>query len=139
MNKATQDLVNYGIRPSVQRSLIYGYLLEHRTHPTVDEIYEALCTEIPTLSKTTIYNTLALFAEKGAVLVLTFDGKTQHFDAYTNRHAHFVCQCCGKITDLPYPNVELEEMDEGFVLHQTEVTHKGICPEFNSLNNQHIL
>ena len=36
------------------------YLMAHRTHPTVDEIYLALSPSIPTLSKTTVYNTLKL-------------------------------------------------------------------------------
>lgn len=44
----------------------YGYLLKNHTHPTVDEVYVALCKVIPTLSKTTVYNTLRLFSEHGA-------------------------------------------------------------------------
>ena len=34
------------------------YLLKHKTHPCIDEIYMALCKEIPTLSKTTVYLSL---------------------------------------------------------------------------------
>lgn len=46
-------LQNHNIKPSVQRIAIMNYLIEHRTHPTVDEIYTALSPSIPTLSKTT--------------------------------------------------------------------------------------
>ena len=60
---AINTLVKYGIHPSVQRIAIMDYLIKHRTHPTVDEVYTALSDEIPTLSKTTVYNTLKLFAE----------------------------------------------------------------------------
>ncbi len=35
-------LQNHNIKPSVQRIAIMNYLMEHRTHPTVDEIYTAL-------------------------------------------------------------------------------------------------
>ena len=45
-------LQNHNIKPSVQRIAIMNYLIEHRTHPTVDEIYTALSPSIPTLSKT---------------------------------------------------------------------------------------
>ena len=53
-----------GIKPSYQRMKIYEFLLQNRIHPTVDTIYRALNKEIPTLSKTTVYNTLNLFIEK---------------------------------------------------------------------------
>ena len=59
-------LQNHNIKPSVQRIAIMNYLIEHRTHPTVDEIYTALSPSIPTLSKTTVYNTLKLLSEQGA-------------------------------------------------------------------------
>ena len=40
-------LQNHNIKPSVQRIAIMNYLIEHRTHPTVDEIYTALSPSIP--------------------------------------------------------------------------------------------
>ena len=56
----TGDIGNYlkkhNIKPSYQRMKIFQYLLDNHNHPTVDTIYRALCTEIPTLSKTTVYN-----------------------------------------------------------------------------------
>ena len=42
----------------MQRIAIMEYLMEHRTHPSADEIYTALSPSMPTLSKTTVYNTL---------------------------------------------------------------------------------
>ena len=44
-------LISYNIKPSVQRIAIMDYLLKHKTHPCIDEIYMALCKEIPTLQK----------------------------------------------------------------------------------------
>lgn len=63
---AYEYLLSYHIKPSVQRIAIMDYLLNHKTHPCIDEIHTALCKEIPTLSKTTVYNTLKLFVEHGA-------------------------------------------------------------------------
>ena len=65
---ATEHLIRHGVRPSVQRIAVMNYLLEHRTHPTVDEIYVALSKDMPTLSKTTVYNTLELLVKQKAVL-----------------------------------------------------------------------
>ena len=63
-------LLSYEIKPSVQRIAIMDYLLKHHTHPCIDEIYMALHDDIPTLSKTTVYNTLKLFVEHGAAKCL---------------------------------------------------------------------
>lgn len=128
----SEKLASFGIRPSIQRVMIYEYLLTHRTHPTVEEIYEALSPKLSTLSKTTIYNTVALFEEKGAALILNIDEKKQHFDGYTHAHAHFLCRQCRRVYDLPYPKMTMEEMPEGFVITQTDVSYKGCCPECNS-------
>ena len=66
-------LVDCGIRPSMQRLSIMDYLLKHATHPTIDDIYKDLLPSIPTLSRTTLYNTLRLFAETNAAQLLTID------------------------------------------------------------------
>lgn len=52
-NEAYDKLVAVGIRPSLQRLAIMDYLLHHPIHPTIDDVYQALCKEVPTLSKTT--------------------------------------------------------------------------------------
>ena len=66
MEKVVERLQEHHIKPSVQRIAIMKYLMEHHTHPTVDEIYTALSPTIPTLSKTTVYNTLKILTEEGA-------------------------------------------------------------------------
>ena len=64
----------------MQRIAIMDYLMVHRVHPTADEIYNALYPTMPTLSKTTIYNTMKLFTEQGAVKALVIDEKNVRFD-----------------------------------------------------------
>ena len=71
-------LLKYDIKPSMQRIAIMDYLMEHRVHPTADEIYNALYPTMPTLSKTTIYNTMKLFSEQGAVKALVIDSTLTH-------------------------------------------------------------
>lgn len=101
--RAEDYISKFGIKPSVQRVAVMKYLLTHKTHPTVEEIYDALHDEITTLSKTTIYNTLKLFVEKGAAAQLNIEDKCVHFDGDISTHAHFMCQRCGTIYDI-YPS-----------------------------------
>ncbi len=90
-----------GIRPSVQRLRIMEYLLEHNTHPSVEEVHEALVGEIPTLSRTTVYNTLRMFADAGVARMVTIDEHRVCYDGMTADHGHFYCRRCGRIIDIP--------------------------------------
>lgn len=131
-------LLSYEIKPSVQRIAIMDYLLKHHTHPSIDEIYMALHDDIPTLSKTTVYNTLKLFVEHGAAKMLTIDERNACFDGDTSAHAHFQCKCCGKIYDLPM-HVNEKEMndmaDKGFSVEEVHNYYKGVCPECKKNNS----
>ena len=125
-------LIKYGIKPSVQRIAIMDYLMTHRTHPTADEVYMALCDSIPTLSKTTVYNTLKLFVEQQAALMLTINDKNVHFDGDTSLHSHFFCRRCGKVYDLPHSGKKREarELDiEGHAVEEIHHYYKGVCKE----------
>lgn len=129
--KSYDYLISYNIKPSVQRMAIMDYLLSHKTHPSIDEIYLALCKDIPTLSKTTVYNTLKLFVEHGAALMLTIDEKNACFDGDISLHAHFLCKKCGKIFDMPYSGEvkQVEPVDmNGFQVDEIHQYYKGVCP-----------
>ena len=127
-------LQDYNIKPSVQRIAIMEYLLAHKNHPTIDEIYSALCKQIPTLSKTTVYNTLKLFVEHGAANMLTIDEKNACYDSITSLHAHFQCKKCGAIYDIPsggsFENIEEKALASGgFTVSEVHRYYKGICPK----------
>lgn len=130
--KSYDRLLEYNIKPSMQRIAIMEYLMEHRTHPSADEIYSELSPTMPTLSKTTVYNTLKLFSEQGAALMLTIDERNANFDADTSQHAHFLCKQCGKIYDLPFSKevktVEGLQMD-GHEVREVHYYYKGVCKE----------
>ena len=131
---AINTLLNYGIHPSIQRIAIMDYLLKHHTHPTVDEVYTALSDEIPTLSKTTVYNTLRLFSEHGAAKMLTIDERKICFDGNIKPHSHFLCRCCGKIYDFPLPTSDdflIPDKAKQFQVEEIHFYYKGVCEKCN--------
>lgn len=123
-------LKEHGIKPSYQRIRIFQYLLENRNHPTVDMIYKALCPEIPTLSKTTVYNTLNLFIEKKIVNVIVIEENETRYDSIMDVHGHFKCECCGKIFDIGI-NKDLvrDEMLKDCKINEQHYYFKGICKD----------
>ncbi|MCQ2275934.1 MAG: transcriptional repressor [Bacteroidales bacterium] len=138
MEKVQEYLMSKGIRPSPQRIAIMDYLLDNCNHPTVEAVYDALHTSMPTLSKTTVYNTLKLFEKKQAVQILNIDERNVRLDATMEPHAHFQCMRCGKIFDVPVKNggkmAELLGMNEmtDFEVQQTQIYYKGLCPHCQS-------
>lgn len=128
---AVERLQEHNIKLSVQRIAIMDYLMKHCTHPTVDDIYTALSPTIPTLSKTTVYNTLRLLSEEGAVQTLTIDEKNTCYDADGEPHAHFLCKSCGKIYDVEYGDQTHSSPSSRMLSgHQVQEVHryyKGIC------------
>lgn len=130
MKIAKDYLISKDIRPSQQRLAIINYLMSHRTHPTADDIYEGLHPSMPTLSKTTVYNTLKLFEEKKAVQVLNIDEKQTRYDACMDPHAHLKCERCGKVFDIGVEKMpQLSKADcEAFSISNTQIYLQGICP-----------
>ena len=130
VNVVYENLLKYDVKPSIQRMAVMEYLMKHFTHPSVDEIYTALSPKYPTLSRTTVYNTLKLFVEHGAAQMLTIDEKMTCFDGDDTPHAHFLCKKCGEIYDLPMPdsvkNVVGIELD-GNTITEVHQYYKGIC------------
>jgi len=128
MERVKKLLESKGIRPTHQRLKILKYLEDNKQHPTVDIIYGVMKKDIPTISKTTVYNTLNSLIENGVVLPIIITGKETRFDSIVTPHHHFYCEKCGKILDL---KVECEHFKKGNIQgHKIKEMHgyyKGIC------------
>jgi Fur family ferric uptake transcriptional regulator/Fur family peroxide stress response transcriptional regulator len=138
MNAKTRPierLQQFGIKPSLQRITIMQYLMENLIHPSVDTVFTALQASAPTLSKTTVYNTLKLFAGQGAILELNIDDKCVRYDANIMQHAHFKCKHCGNVHDLPMggPKFAAKKRIRGFRITESHLYYKGYCPDCSSL------
>jgi len=130
VDRITGELKKKGVRPSYQRLRVLEYLRQHPGHPTAEEIYEALSPEIPTLSRTTIYNTLHMFANHGLVHCLSLDGVETRYDIMLENHGHFKCDQCGSITNF---QLEIDQIPvkglKDHQIRQKNVIFNGLCPE----------
>lgn len=125
----SNQLTERGIRPSYQRIKVLEYLYNHHTHPKVEQIFNDLVKEVPTLSKSTIYNTLNIFVEAKLVRTISIEENETRYDIMTEDHGHFKCENCGTITNFHVQMDRLvgEEMKQ-FIIHDKSVYFKGICP-----------
>jgi len=128
-------LLTYGVKPSFQRMAILEYLMIHKTHPTADMIYNDLYPVIPTLSKTTVYNTLRLLTEQGAIQSINIDEKNVRYDGDISNHAHFKCKHCGCLYDLAVEGLDSIEV-EGLgklLVTESHLYYKGYCEKCKDL------
>lgn len=135
----SEKLAIYEIRPTFQRFKILDYLIKNPCHPTVDRIYKELHREIPTLSKTTIYNTLNLFQKTGLVRALMIEDNETRYDIITEIHGHFKCDICGFISNFGL-NIDTIETGEltGYKISDKSVYFKGVCPKcLVNINSDH--
>jgi len=130
MNETLKEIFKRkGISPSYTRMRIYYYLESSKSHPTADEIYQDLIGELPTLSKTTVYNVLHLFIEEGLVGEVNIGTNERRYEIVIEKHSHFTCQVCKTIYDIPHICRPIDEsIIPGFEIIDQEVNLKGICP-----------
>ena len=124
-----QELKIKHINLSHQRLKVLEYLTHNHCHPTVEQIFTALHNDVPTLSKTTVYNALRVLVESGLVRVITIEDNETRYDIVTENHGHFKCESCGTIFDFP---VDIDSLVPGvlskFVINDKNVYLNGICP-----------
>jgi Fe2+ or Zn2+ uptake regulation protein len=128
IENVSEYLKSNGIKPSYQRIRIFEYLMHTTAHPTVDTIYRALVPEIPTLSKTTVYNTLNLFVENQITHLISIEENEARYDADTSLHGHFKCLYCQQVFDF---EIEADQLrysgPEGSEVREKHVYYKGLC------------
>ncbi len=128
MDKQAQILKTHGIKPSLTRMLILSYLSEATTHPTVEEIYNALVSTIPTLSKTTVYNTLHLFTQNNLARAVMLKDQETRYDLATHPHAHFQCRICNTVFDTDIlPKLSVANELSMHHIEEVSVLFTGIC------------
>lgn len=128
--KPKEILLARGLKPTFQRIRILEYLQKHNGHPTVEEIHEELIQEIPTISKTTIYNTMDALLEKGIIHAVTITGTETRYDCQSLWHHHFLCRRCGRVIDIDLQCPYLKEKQiEGHLIEELHGYLKGVCKE----------
>ncbi len=86
--------------------------LAHRfDHPTADMVYRDIQKVYPKISLGTVYRNLNLLSDMGMIQRFSTGDGTEHFDANTQPHYHFICRECGAVSDIPV------EMHHGIISH----------------------
>ena len=118
---------DYKITP--QRQQILEILKDNVNHPTAEQIFKQVREQLPNTSFTTIYNTLDLLKELGAVNELSVEAERRHFDPNTEPHYHLYCEQCGDLEDIEINLDALQNLfddSSGFRVTGVELIFKGV-------------
>lgn len=117
---------------SRQREEVIKFIKSSYSHPTAEDVYVAVKTKDPAVSRSTVYRNLGLLVESAIINKITMSIGPDRYDYVREPHNHVICSKCGCITDFCY-GFEYEEMKKS-ILEQTGIeisdggiTLEGIC------------
>lgn len=118
---------------SRKRQAILDLLRGTASHPSAEQIYNALKNEIPELSLGTVYRNLQILEQEGLVKAVSGVEGQARYDAKLTPHIHCYCRRCRKIMDaddLPAQDIfSALRFENGFEPESFELTVSGLCPE----------
>lgn len=105
MAAVEQVLRAHGCTLTAQRRAVLRFLEGNLDHPSAGEIFDAVTRDFPITSRATVYNTLALLEQVGAVRAVRGDDGETRYDPNTAPHHHLCCVACGRLEDVPAASV----------------------------------
>ena len=132
MDHFTHTCRRHGLKITPQRTAIYNFLKDAKTHPSADQVHKKLKGTFPHMSLDTVNRTLLTFADIGIIQVLEGQGDPRRFDPDLSEHHHFYCLGCRQIFDF-HSNAlthfsPSEELPGDFTITHQRICLTGYCP-----------
>jgi Fur family peroxide stress response transcriptional regulator len=119
---------------SHKRDAILALIRSTTVHPSAEWVYSELKPRYPDLSLGTVYRNLAMLKDNGSLCSVGVVSGEERFDGNTDEHAHFICEDCGTVLDIPEAGPaqqrELEEITGryGVTISRRLLMYYGRCP-----------
>lgn len=134
-------LTESGIRPTPQREVVFKVIVEKRDHPTADEIFARVKSQMPSISLATVYNCLETLVETGLVRQVHIDRAPTRYCPNLCQHAHFHDETTGEIHDIDLPPEVMlrlrELLPSGFDARDIELSFRGKAPAAPTPSSAH--
>jgi Fur family iron response transcriptional regulator len=130
-------LQHYKISPTRQRVKIAEYLFQRPQHLSAEKILQGVTDAGNRVSRSTVYNTMGLFANKGVVREVLIDRERVFYDSNPDIHQHLYNIDTGELTDVYDTEVSTMSQPgllEGLRIVSTDVIYKVTSRE--PLNNK---
>ncbi len=123
-----------GLRNTPQRNRIIEVFLQQKGHLTIEDLYDLVRHEDPSLGQATVYRTMKLLCGAGLARELRFgDGVARYEHAGSAHHDHLICERCGKNIEVVDPDIEALQdalaSKHGFTPTSHRLYLYGICSD----------
>ncbi len=131
MPTTVERLRQVGLKATGPRLLVLTALEHDRSHPTAEHLYAQLRPKYPSLSLSTVYQTLDAFLRTGLCRRVSASGDRLRVDGTPRDHDHAICRMCNTIFDidrqfLPLPTPPAH-LPEGLTVTGLRVEYDVIC------------
>lgn len=124
-----ERLQGSGLRPTPQRELVFQSLMAQRDHPTAEEVFARVKSQIPSISLATVYNCLETLVARGLVRSVNFERGPTRYCPNLHPHAHFHDEETGSTHDIDLPPGLLDQvktiLPPGYDASSVEIIFRG--------------
>ena len=115
------------LKATIQRTSILKSI-DYAGHINIDEIYEDVKEQYPTLSLATIYKNIILMQKNNVIIEVPMNGEKSKYELKKEDHIHLICQECGSIQDTNItPRTQEALIIENFQLNRSQINLYGLC------------
>ena len=129
------ELKDAGLRMTQQRRLILRVLAEATDHPDAKGIFHRVFAQDPTMALSTVYRTMKLLEERGAIERHAFDdGVSRYEHADQQHHDHLIDIDTGQVIEFSSEEIErlqakiAAELGYEIVKHRLELYGRRCIP-----------
>lgn len=120
-----KDLRSAGVRMTRQRVAILEVLAETDDHPDANEIYRRVFARDATVSLSTVYRTMRILEESGAIHRHAFeDGRARFEHSDREHHDHLIDMATGKVIEFRSEKIERLQAEIAAELGYELVRHR---------------
>ena len=124
-----------GYKCTRQRFAVYSFMKENRKHPDVDQVWNHVRKELPSITRESVFRILNELADSGVAYRLDQIIHAR-FDGQSRSHGHLICGKCGAIADFELPDsLPSNPALAGFTANHVELRICGLCGK--CANQQH--
>jgi Fur family transcriptional regulator, ferric uptake regulator len=119
------DIKSVGLRMTEQRKVILRVLADAKDHPDANELYHRAYALDGSVSLSTVYRTLRLLEDKGAIQRHAFDeGRARFENTDTEHHDHLIDLDTGAVIEFRSEKIEKLQAEIAAALGYDIVRHK---------------
>ena len=136
MKSSAELLKGHQLKVTPQRLKIIK-MLEEYGHLNVDELYNKMLKEFPSISLATIYKNINQMINNAIIQEVKLPQTKSVYELIKEPHLHIICNVCLKVEDIIIGTdkiIEEAEKVSGYKIDDSFITLKGVCHSCQNKN-----